>query len=233
MEKHGYRDLAHIYDIVNQNKDYSRETDFLEKLFRDRKIETILDVGCGTGTHMKLLEEKGFECNGVDLNQEMLEVAREKVKGELIQADMKNFDLNKKYDAVTCLFAAFNHLKNREEAKKALKCFKKHLNEKGFLLIDLHNPQRDGEKYKNFGDVEIKMKWKYDSETKKEHTKTTFKVKGKEIMDEHTLRIYSIDEMKEMLEETGFSVQKIYEDFTSNPASSRSKNIEILSKAKN
>ncbi|MFW5902483.1 MAG: class I SAM-dependent DNA methyltransferase [archaeon] len=230
MEKHGYKDLAHIYDTINQNKDYSRETDFLEKIFRDREVETILDVGCGTGTHMKLLEEKGFECNGIDLNREMLEVAREKVKGELTQGNMKNFDLNNKYDAITCLFAAFNHLKNLKEVEKALKCFKKHLNEEGVLMIDLHNPQRNGKKHEKFGDIELKMKWRYNPETRKEHTKVTFKVKGKKIKDEHTLRIYSIDEMKEILERTGFSVQKIYENFTSNPASSKSKNIEILSR---
>ncbi len=232
MEKHGYKDLAHIYDRVNQNKDYIKETDFLERILNKEDVKTVLDVGCGTGNHMQILEKRGFKCDGIDINQEMLDIARKKVKGELTQADMANFELNRKYDAIVSLFASFNHLKNLEKAEKALKCFKEHLNKEGILVIDLHNPKGNGEKHEKFEDIERKMKWKYNPETKIEHTKVTFKIKGRTIEDAHTMRIYSIKEMKSLLEKTGFSMQKAYENFSFNPASSESKNIQVLAKAK-
>jgi ubiquinone/menaquinone biosynthesis C-methylase UbiE len=87
MKNFGYKSLAVDYDLFYQNKDYSKEVAFLSNYFRKNQIKTVLDVGCGTGTHMALLEKEGFHCTGVDLNKEMLEAARDKVKGDLHEAD--------------------------------------------------------------------------------------------------------------------------------------------------
>ncbi len=230
MQKHGYKDLAKLYDLVNQKKDYVGEVEFLKALFKKYDINTVLDMGCGTGTHMKLLEEAGFKCEGIDLNQEMLEVAKSKVKGYLTQADMAEFSLGKKYDAVICMFATFNHLLQLDYARKAIKCFKRHLNKQGILLIDLHNPQSSGSKQDIIEDIVREMKWDYNPKTRIEKSAVVFKIGKREIEDKLTMRIYSISEMLEMIRAAGFSESEAYEGYGFKPAQLTSKNLEIFAK---
>lgn len=230
MQEHGYRDLAKIYDLINQKKDYVQEVEFLKILLKKYEVKTVLDVGCGTGTHMHLLEEAGFKCDGIDINQEMLEIAKKKVKGNLTSADMTNFNLGKQYDAIICMFAAFNYLLHLDDAKKAIKCFKHHLNRMGILLIDLHNPQRSGKKENNFKNISRKMEWNFNPKTKIEESKIIFTINAKEIKDAHTMKIYSKDEMLKLLQEAGFSESKVYEGYGFKPAQQTSKNLEIFSR---
>ena len=138
MQKEGYKRLAKYYDIFNRNKNYVSEARFIVELLKKHNAKNVLDVGCGTGTHISFLEKAGFKCTGIDLNQEMLDIAKEKVRARLIQADMVSFDLNEKFDAIICMFASFNHLVSKQDAEKAVKCFFNHLNTKGVLLLDLH-----------------------------------------------------------------------------------------------
>lgn len=230
MELHGYKDLAEIYDLVNQRKDYVAEVNFLKDLFRKYEVRAVLDVGCGTGVHMKLLEELGFECDGIDLNQEMLEVARTRVKGSLVQGDMTDFNMGKKYDAIICMFAAFNHLMESSCARKAINCFKNHLNSGGILLIDLHNPQSNGNKQDSIGEIYREMEWNYDSKTRIEKSSVVFNIGEKEVQDGLTMKIYSIDEMLGMIKDAGFFEAKVYEGYGFKPAQLISKNLEVLAR---
>lgn len=230
MQKHGYKDLAKIYDIINHKKDYIGEVDFLKTLFRKYDVKTVLDVGCGTGTHMKLLEESGFECAGMDLNQEMLDVAKNKVKGCLTKADMMDFNMGQKYDAIICMFAGFNHLLKLEYAKKAIGCFEHNLNNRGILLIDLHNPQDSGKKEDEIKGITRKMEWNYNPKTRIEKSTVIFNINGKEVKDSHIMRVYSIDEMLEMIKMAGFSESKIYKGYVFENAQSTSKNLEIFAR---
>lgn len=228
MENHGYRDLAKFYDRIYSCKDYEGEADFLESLFNREGVETFLDVGCGTGTHMELLEERGFEGEGLDLNREMLRVAREKVKGRVFQGDMRNFDASRGYDSVICMFAGFNHLTDPEEAREAISCFKDHLKRGGVLLIDLHNPPRSGSKKDSVGDVVREIEWNYDPDTGIEESSMIFNIGGEEIRDHHTMRIYTIDQMLGMVGETGFDGARVYEDYSFRSATPLSKNLEVF-----
>lgn len=230
MEKHGYKDLANIYDLIHQNRDYKRELNFLKKLFDKHDVKKVLDIGCGTGTHMKLLEKEGYRCTGIDINQEMLEIAEEKVEGDLIQADMKDFDLGTNYDAVISMYASFNHLTKLKEVKKALSRFKKHLNKPGIILLDLHNSKGEGEKSEDFGRIKRKMKWEYDPKNQIEKTKVIFNVDGEKIEDSHTMRIYSVEEISKILKGKGFSEVKVYGDYGFEHAEPSSKNFEVFGK---
>ena len=71
------------YDRVYWWKDYDQEIDFLVKAFRRCGIrgKRVLEVACGTGSHSKILVERGYEVTGVDISDDMLRIARSKVKG--------------------------------------------------------------------------------------------------------------------------------------------------------
>lgn len=228
MEKFGYKSLADLYDLVNSNKNYSFEVKFLNEILRDENVRTVLDVGCGTGTHISLLEKLGYICDGVDLNFEMLEVAEKKVKGNLYQGNMIDFSLGQKYDAIICMYAAFNHLIREHEVIYALDNFKTHLNKRGVILLDLHNPQNNGEKENNFSNVKRKLIWEYNPVSKIEKSQIIYEYKGETIKDSHTMRIYSVEEIKNLLEESNFKEVEVYENYSFTQANNKSKNLNVF-----
>ncbi|MBU0894792.1 MAG: class I SAM-dependent methyltransferase [Nanoarchaeota archaeon] len=228
MEKEGYKKLAKYYDEIYQNKDYSNEIKFLIEILNKHNSKKILDVGCGTGTHISLLEKADFECTGIDLNIEMLKIANKKVKAKLLQANMSDFNIDEKFDAIICMFASFNHLLSIRESIKALRCFYKHLKKNGILILDLHNSKTKGSKEDNFKNIYRKMSWDYNSGTKIETTKVVFRVPEGLIEDKHLMRIFSINEMNELLSGVGFKNIQILGGYKQKVANGDSKNLEVI-----
>ena len=89
-----YGKMAKYYDLFYKDKDYNKEINFITDLINDRK--TILDVGCGTGIHMHLLESIGYEVDGIDLSKDMLEIADSRVNGKVYQGNLLDYKINKK-----------------------------------------------------------------------------------------------------------------------------------------
>jgi ubiquinone/menaquinone biosynthesis C-methylase UbiE len=63
-----YKTYASSYDRFYQSKDYEKETHFLDKIFSQNQVSTVLDVGCGTGSHLSKLAQYGYIGYGIDLN---------------------------------------------------------------------------------------------------------------------------------------------------------------------
>ena len=84
--KDPYRNIAGIYDRLFENMNRGLRIAGI-RMFRPSKGMNILDVGCGTGSHLELYQR--YECNlyGIDLSPSMLEVARVRL-GDSIQLDL-------------------------------------------------------------------------------------------------------------------------------------------------
>ena len=99
---------AQYYDEVyaSIDKDYSSEADKAHKIiqkYKQSKGKLLLDVACGTGAHAGPLH-KHYKVEGLDLDPEMLSVARGKhPKIKFHQGDMTNFDLSRQFDVIVCL----------------------------------------------------------------------------------------------------------------------------------
>jgi SAM-dependent methyltransferase len=125
-----YRELAKYYDKIYHWKDYTIETEKIKELIKQYKTtsgNSLLEVGCGTGHHIQHLQDT-FQCTGVDINNEILEVAREKLPDtEFIQANMISMDLGKKFDVITCLFSSIGYVKTYSNLMKTFDAFYSHL----------------------------------------------------------------------------------------------------------
>ena len=53
-----YYKYSDFYDIFNKYRNYEREMRFLFRMIKDKK--RVLDLECGTGTHMNILENVGY-----------------------------------------------------------------------------------------------------------------------------------------------------------------------------
>jgi 2-polyprenyl-3-methyl-5-hydroxy-6-metoxy-1,4-benzoquinol methylase len=229
MGKYEYGLLAKYYDQLYSNKDYKKETNFLTDILSKYRVKTILDVGCGTGNHMQLLEQKNYICTGLDISDDMLQTAKTKVKGPLHQGNIIDFNLSTKYDAIICMYAVFNHLIKEEDAIKALQAFSNHLYSDGIIIIDLHNPSISGKKEDIVNGIGRKMVWDYDSKTRIEKTSITYNIDNKILEDSHIFRIYSVDEINDFIKTTGLIFIAAYENYDLNKkANAQSKNIQIV-----
>jgi SAM-dependent methyltransferase len=97
----------------------------------------VLDVACGTGEHAQRLAALGFDVAGVDLDPAFVRIARQKhPPGRFFEADMSDFQLPHRYDAVLCLFSSIGYLKTLDRVVRALACFREHLAPGGVIVVE-------------------------------------------------------------------------------------------------
>jgi ubiquinone/menaquinone biosynthesis C-methylase UbiE len=135
-----FSESAEFYDAIYSFKDYAAEAAQVAALVRSHAptARTILDVGCGTGEHARLLAVKhGFAVDGLDIDPGLLRIAREKhPNGRFFIGDMSDFALDQRYDAIVCLFSSIAYLITLERVRRALACFCHHLGRGGTLLVE-------------------------------------------------------------------------------------------------
>lgn len=135
-----FENTAHVYDLIYEfsGKDYRTESEVIEQLIRRCAPDatTLLDVACGTGGHLVHLRER-FDVTGLDLDEGMLAVARGRLPDvELVEGDMRSFDLGREFDAIVCLFSSIGYLPDRAALDEAIGCMSRHLTEEGVLVVD-------------------------------------------------------------------------------------------------
>lgn len=115
-----------------------------------RKAEgLVLECGCGTGRVAIPLARIGVNVVGIDKNEKMLAIAREKLAEEspvvrsrvkLVKADMRNFKLEERFSLCIIPFSTFLHMLTVEDQEACLSTINKHLLPNGYLIISVFNP---------------------------------------------------------------------------------------------
>lgn len=132
-----YSDLAWTESIIASPDDYAEETDFYVKIIKENvgvEARTLLHLGCGAGGNDYIFK-KHLKVTGVDISEEMLEIAR-KVNPEVtyLHGDMRSIDLKECFDAVT-IPDSIDYMTTLSELENAIGAACKHLKPGGVLLI--------------------------------------------------------------------------------------------------
>lgn len=230
-----FEDYAQEYDIFYKNKNYRQECRYLEKIFRvcsSSKPKTILDLGCGTGNYLIPLLKTGYQVTGLDSSPKMLRFCRDKIdrhglKAALYKGKLQSFRLNKKFDAVICMFSVIDYVTKIAEVKRTLKNVFNHLKSGGLFIFDFWQESA----VRDFYTASKKRTFTHNGRSIERQSKTrlfpsqkickvyyTCRVKqGKKLLkkyeEAHTLRYFSVEEMKSYLWETGFQVKDVHPFF--------------------
>lgn len=81
MSKRAYAKSARWYDLIIEPLVKTLRTTGLT-LFPPAAGMSVLDIGCGTGTHLGIYRQAGCRVYGIDLSPAMLEIAQAKLAGQ-------------------------------------------------------------------------------------------------------------------------------------------------------
>lgn len=137
-----YGKTASWYDAIYaaRGRDADAEVESLSRYFEadGQTVQTrrLLDVGCGTGVHLRALSRYGT-VEGVDPSSSMLEVARARAAGvRLHRASLPTMSLGRQFDVVTSLFGVIGYAQDEAEALSWLQTLGAHVSDSGVLLIE-------------------------------------------------------------------------------------------------
>lgn len=133
-----FTSIAPYYDRLYHFRDYGGVAAWLRDHVLERlpTARTLLDVGCGTGQHLHHLSST-FQVEGLDLNPELLRIARERCPGvPLHDGDMATFRLPRRYDVIICLFSSIAYVRTLERMRATVANFARHLNPGGLVLVE-------------------------------------------------------------------------------------------------
>lgn len=140
-----YTELAKYYDRLEmQYRDYTKESDWISGMIESKGAKEVIDLSCGTGTHLWFLREKDPKSRliGMDASKEMVALARKKLGNvPLVIADFLNAPLRgKSFDIALCLYWSIAGL-NEALVSKLFSQAAASLREGGLLIFDTENAE--------------------------------------------------------------------------------------------
>jgi ubiquinone/menaquinone biosynthesis C-methylase UbiE len=135
--------IAELYDV--SMKDWIGEVQFYRDLVSEINgtEKSVLEIACGTGRIALQLAKMGIDVVGIDISPEFLEIARRKnastPKVEFINADMRSFQLNRRFPLVIIPGHSFQALITVDGQLRTLRMIADHLTPNGKLVIHVNH----------------------------------------------------------------------------------------------
>ncbi|MEE2788137.1 MAG: class I SAM-dependent methyltransferase [Myxococcota bacterium] len=149
----------HHFDLAAGTSDFYVDTTYYDHEFKARMADVcwythaylqaqgpVLELAVGTGRIALKAVRQGAEVVGLDLSASMLERAAvhrnalprtKQSKLHLARADMRAFELGRRFNLITCPFNAFMHLYTRGDVEACLQCVRRHLEPGGRFILDV------------------------------------------------------------------------------------------------
>jgi SAM-dependent methyltransferase len=190
----------------------------------------ILDVGCGYGRHSIELARLDFDVTGIDISEVQLERAREKVRqGEVTvdfrPGDARALDFEAEFDAAISMFLSFGFFETDAEHLAMLRGIARALKPGGRFLMDFWNREYEIQRFDRWqvertGDVFELEEWDFDYlKGRLNWTNTAFFPDGRRESWYHSIRAYTVVEMKALFEDAGLRLDAVYGSLAGTPYS--------------
>ncbi len=224
-----------LYELFSHDQDFKKEAEFVVRVIKRAKRSkgsSLLNVGCGTGSHDRFLK-RHFHVTGMDLNPDMLRLARKKnPKIPYVTGDMKKMKLNRTFDVITALTGVMCYNYTYEDLSATLKNFHQHLEPGGVLVYDVPAVKETAFGKKNrflaltstssVGDTDaVVIDYPYDPDKRDTtfETHLVFLLRKNRgplqiISDRHLQGLFQGKKVEAMLRKTGFAVRLYENDFS-------------------
>ncbi len=140
-----YGPLAQCYDAMTTDVNYPQWVDYIEAHIAKsgKKVRSILDLACGTGSLSWILAERKYEVIGVDISPEMLSQAMSKsnsyieVPPMFLCQSMDELELYGGVDACVCMLDSINHVIDETTLIRAFEKVYYYLEYDGIFIFDV------------------------------------------------------------------------------------------------
>jgi len=136
---------AAYYDLLYRNKDYAGEAAYVDGLIQRHRAgaKTVLELGCGTGSHAFELVKRGYAITGIDRSAAMVDratshAAKVGPRDDLrfAQGDLRDFRANRTFDVVLALFHVMSYQTTNSDLTAAMATAAAHLQPGGLFIFD-------------------------------------------------------------------------------------------------
>ena len=144
-----YTDLSGYYDLMCADIDYPAQSHCIQRLQQifGNGGKTHLDLACGTGPHVRHFIDMGYQSNGLDINQPMLDIAQTRCpEAQFSLQDMSSFSINQPVDLITCFLYSIHYNAGIDKFKECIVSVHRALNTDGvfcFNAVDKHKINND------------------------------------------------------------------------------------------
>jgi len=102
-----YSQLVGYYELL-EGRDWKREVDLVATVLKDHGCRSVIDLGCGTGYHVRSLTRLGFRTTGVDISAQSIRFAKKKAAQErarprFVVGSYYDYHPVQSFDAALCL----------------------------------------------------------------------------------------------------------------------------------
>lgn len=246
MEKDWYKKIWTL-DIQNQSwvEDTKRQVDFLIEKMQLKGGERILDLACGFGRHSLELARRGFDVTGVDITRDYVDFAmraaeKEGLNARFICSDIREIKFENEFDvALNMADGAIGYLENEEENLKIFAVISKALKSGGKHFMDIMNADYAVTHFPcklwDAGENCLTLsEFEWDNETKiMLYGQIDYRYGEplpKPVMEwGNTIRLYNIEEVKNIFGKLGMSIADTYADFSGKPSSKNDIQLMVIS----
>ena len=222
---------ADYYDSLYQDKNYLEECNFVRRIFErygTGEINTILDLGCGTGTHDLILSDMGYRVTGIDVSEKMLQIAVNKAGEQqkpvdFLSGDIRSIDLGQRFDAVLAMFNVLGYQTTNQDIESAMQTVRRHLAPGGLFICDVwFGPavlqEKPDERTKSIerGDSRVVRHARPVLDIIRQTVEVNYTVsetagerQAGEIEEHHLVRFFFYQELLDFLERNGINMLKI------------------------
>ena len=221
-----YKALAASYDRLTNDVDYKAVVDFYNQILKRENVHprTAVDLACGTGSVAILLAEQGIKVTAVDMSEDMLTVASQKVRDMdnapmFVCQPLQELKLPRGVDLAVCALDSLDYITDPKDCAQAIKQIYKALNPGGIFIFDVNTPEKlramDGQV---FLDEDVYCVWRgeFDDQTNIcSYGMDIFQRQGNcwhRSFEEHEEYAYTQEQLTGFLKEAGFTHIEVYAD---------------------
>ncbi|HZW67669.1 MAG TPA: class I SAM-dependent methyltransferase [Pseudogracilibacillus sp.] len=227
-----YENFALVYDRLMKNAPYDEWLQFTNHFIKNKQINSVVDLGCGTGEITLRLAEQNRQLFGVDLSADMLSIAEQKAidlakQVNWIKQDIRELEGFTNIDLCVSYCDVINYITAEEDLDRVFHHVYESLSDQGIFIFDVHSMEHVNKNLTNQtftytaedvayiwdcepgecdGEMYHEMTFFYKNSTKS-NTYTR-------IEESHYQRTFPVETYVDLLTQANFSHIELYGDFS-------------------
>lgn len=223
-----YADLSSYYDGFCHDVNYAEQCDFTKRAFdcfAESNGNNYLDLACGTGQHLNLMQQKGFTVTGLDNSQHMLDATALRCpSAALMLCDLASFEVDAGFDLISCFLYSIHYSHPVAALKETLQRAFRALKPGGVFIFDMVDKtgiatrdvvtklEQDQAKFS------FRSGWRYSGSGESMELQVSIQREDKtgvqEWRDYHPMTAISIEQMRNLMSAAGFNITILERDYS-------------------